>query len=543
MRARPPPDIFGAILSIVPALPAPPDRNLSGRNPVLRFWRGGYSLAISFWLIGLALYGLGIVAILGLARLIYREPYDPHVIALAIFGTWAVTVPILFYQAVGVWRAAVRSRKDRLDSRWRWLCARLAQLSVLAVIVLVAVRFGQVGIPQVEAAWRMAYEGDPDIPAFSLRLVRESTELEITGGFKYGLTHQARALAAASPNLKVVHLSSIGGRIGEALELVKLLKERHLSTYVGTSCLSACTIAFIAGEERFLKTGGKLGFHRESFAGAESSDLMRKLLLDAGIERPFVDRVAAQSAAGMWYPTLGELEAAHVVTDTVTAHRFAATGLGADPKPGAFARDLHNNGIFRAFEDLDPFVFESLVEEYQRRYGAGQSEGDIQDGLMAMIARRIRQHIAGADNQVLIDYANLMADQYAAIGARDPRACFIRLTQGGTSAQAVFFSQELRDRETVLQERALRSPFPRTPAPQDLLQADYAAVFKQLSDRYSAEELALFGHAEKVRPAQYATYCRLATAIFRGIAALPPMRAGDVMSSIFTSMNATPPGK
>ena len=538
MRRRPPPDIFDAILSIVTALPAPPPR-----NPLLRFWRGGYSLAVSFWLVGLGLYGLGIAAILGLARLIYREPYDPQLIALAIFGTWAVTVPILFFQAVGVWRAAVRSRKDRLQSRWRWLCARAAQLSVLAVIVVVAVRFGQVGIPQVDAAWRMAYEGDPDVPAFSLRVVREGTELEITGGFKYGLTRQARAIAAASPNLKLVHLASTGGRIGEALELVKLLKERHLSTYVGASCLSACTIAFIAGENRFLKSGARLGFHRESFAGAESSDLMRKLLLDAGIERPFVDKVAAQSSAGMWYPTTGELEASHVVTALVDNHRFAASGLGADPTPVDFARDLRTLGVYRTFEEIDPEVFQILVEEYQRRYEAGQSEGDIQDGLTAMVARRIREHIATADNGVLLDYANLMADQYAAIGARDPRACFIRLTQGATTAQAVLLTPELRDRESVLQERALRSSFPRTPVPQDLLQADYAAIFKQLSDRYSPEELALFGHADKVRPAQYATYCRLATAIFRGIAALPPMRAGDVMSAIFTSMSATQPKK
>src|SRR5471030_1879675 len=249
--------------------------------------------------------------------------------------------------------------------------------------------------------------------------------------------------------------------------------------------VSACTIAFIAGQERYLKTGGKLGFHRESFAGAESSDLMRKLLLDAGIERPFVDRVAAQPATGMWYPSLGELQAAHVVTETVDSHRFAATGLGANPKPGAFARDLHKNGVFRAFEDIDPFIFESLVEEYQRRYDAGQSEGDIQDGLTAMVARRIRQHIATADNAVLIDYANLMADQYAAVGAKDPRACFIRLTRGATANQEIFFSQELRDREIKLQERALRSSFPRTPVPLDLLQADYAAVFLQLSGRYS----------------------------------------------------------
>jgi hypothetical protein len=538
LRWRPPPDIFRPILSIVPALPAPPIR-----NPILRFWRGRYSLAVSFWLIGLGLYGVGYAAILGLTRLIYREPYDPQVIALAIFGTWAVIVPILFFQAVGVWRAAVRSRRDKLDSHWRWFCARAAQLSVLAVIVLLAVRFGQVGIPQVESAWRMAYEDDPDIAPFSMRIMREGTELEITGGFKYGLTHQARALAMASPDLKVVHLSSGGGRIGEALELVKLIKERGLSTYVGGTCLSACTIAFIAGQERYLKTGGRLGFHRESFAGAESSDLMRKLLLDAGIEEPFVDRVAAQSATGMWYPSPGELEAAHVVTAMVDNHRFAASGLGAAPKPGAFALDLHHNGIFSAFEEIDPFIFESLIEEYMRRYETGQSEGDIHDGLTEMVASRIRRQIAASDNQVLVDYANLLADQYAAIGAKDPRACFIRLTRGATASQEVFFSQELRDREIKLQERALRSSFPRTPVPLELLQDDYAAVFLQLSGRYSQEELAMFGHAEKVKPAQYATYCRLATAIFRGVAALSPMRAGDVMSAIFTNMGAAQPGK
>jgi hypothetical protein len=155
-----------------------------------------------------------------------------------------------------------------------------------------------------------------------------------------------------------------------------------------------------------------------------------------------------------------------------------------------------------------------------------------------MVAPRIRSKIATADDAVLVDYANLMADQYAAVGAKNARTCFLRVTRGATSAEEALMGPELRAREQALQVRALRSSHPRTPVPQDLLQADYAVVFKQLGERYSQEELQLFGHAEKVAPAQYATYCRLATAIFRGIAALPPMRAGDVMSAMFTSMNA-----
>ena len=42
----------------------------------------------------------------------------------------------------------------------------------------------------------------------------------------------------------------------------------------------------------------------------------------------------------------------------------------------------------------------------------------------------------------------------------------------------------------------------------------------ELAGRYTPEELTL--------------YCHLAIAIFRSIAALPPMRAGDAMSAIFT---------
>jgi hypothetical protein len=144
---------------------------------------------------------------------------------------------------------------------------------------------------------------------------------------------------------------------------------------------------------------------------------------------------------------------------------------------------------------------------------------------------------------VLVDYANLMADQYAAVGARNVRTCFLRVTRGATPEEEALMTPELRAREQALQVRALRSFHPRSPAPQDLLQANYAVVFKQLGERYSQDELQMFSHPDKVAPAQYATYCRLATAIFRGIAALPPTRAGDVMSAMFISMNAARPEK
>jgi hypothetical protein len=526
--------------------PAPPP------NFLLRFWRGQYALWISFWLFGIGLYGVGVAAILALTAFVYDGVYEPRTIALSLYAMWAVAAIVALFAFVGIWRAAANGRAAAsldtvsirpLRDQWRAFWSALALLAALGGIVLIGVRFVQVGIPQVDAAWRMAFEDDPDVPGYTMRIMRDGQEMEIAGGFKFGLTRDARAMMDTAPNLKVLHLASIGGRIGEARELAQLIVERGLVTYTATQCLSACTIAFIAGRDRFLKTEGRLGFHRASFAGQDNAVAMRDLLLAAGIERPFVDRVSAQAASGMWYPSRGELEASHVITAMTDGRRFAASGLGAEPTVSAFARDLRNLAVYRSFEQVEPRLFKSLVEEYERRYLAGQSEGEIQDQLSLMVGPRLREHIASADNAVLIDYANLMADQYAAIGAKDVTACFRRITRGATPGDEALFSQELRDREQALQQRAIRASIPRTPAPPELLQANFAVVFKQLRDRYSEADLQIFGRADKVAPNQYATYCRLGTAIFRGIAALPPSRAGDVMSAQFRSAIKAPPAK
>ncbi len=515
-------------------------------TPLLRFWRGGYSLAAA-WLIGVALNVASALLVRGLAFVVGERAFDPYAIAAALFGMWALTAAILVYQSVGVWRAASRHAampgRTPARSRGRQLLALAAQLTVLGSVANFVYLVAHSGARQFEETWRMAFEGDPDIPDYTIRTMRDGTEMEIAGGFKYGLTNEARDAMDAAPKLKLVHLASTGGRIGEATQLAQLIQERGLSTYVATACMSACTIAFIAGRERFLKTGGKLGFHRAAFAGTESSGTMSGLLLAAGIARPFVDRVAAQPAAGMWYPTVAELGAAHVITAAVDSRRFASSGLGADPGALAFARDLRSAGLYRTFEDVEPRLFLRLVERYQKGYDAGQSEGEIQDRLGEVTAPVIRRHIAQADNAVLIDYANLIADQFAAVGAKDARACFLRVTRGATPDQAGLLGPELRDREQALQQRALRSTVPRTAAPPDLLRHDYATVFKQLGDRYSTAELQMFDHPDKVTAAQYPTFCRMTTAMFRGIATLPAMRASDVMSALFRSMDPQPPAK
>jgi hypothetical protein len=46
--------------------------------------------------------------------------------------------------------------------------------------------------------------------------MRNGTEIEISGGFKYGLNDDFLRILNAAPRVEVVHLNSLGGRIGEA---------------------------------------------------------------------------------------------------------------------------------------------------------------------------------------------------------------------------------------------------------------------------------------------------------------------------------------
>ena len=77
-------------------------------------------------------------------------------------------------------------------------------------------------------------------------------------------------LPAAFPGVRVVHLDSPGGRVGEGKKLHALIRAHKLDTYVETSCQSACTLAFTAGRERILLKGATLGFHRGRLVSAKT---------------------------------------------------------------------------------------------------------------------------------------------------------------------------------------------------------------------------------------------------------------------------------
>ena len=257
-----------------PPDPVFPDSNRGG-NFIVRHWRGGYSLPVSYWLVGILVSITSLVVLKALGPVLTANlDYDPTRIFVELALLWIGVVSVTTWQLVGIWRSAshyaARRRRDGRGTLW----AVLAKIAVVFGVMNSTVQFASAGVPQFRETFRMAFLGDPAMPPYFLRVMRDNTEIEITGGFKFGLTEDFEKSLRDFPRIHVVHLNSVGGRIGEAARLYHAIRDKGLITYVDAACLSACTLAYAAGRERWIAPTAQLGFHGPAFPGFQAVSLV-----------------------------------------------------------------------------------------------------------------------------------------------------------------------------------------------------------------------------------------------------------------------------
>ena len=162
---------------------------------------------------------------------------------------------------------------------------------------------------------------------YAITEVAQGLALEITGTFSWALPQQVGIALAQKPNVRAVYLDSPGGHIKAALEVADLIRAHNLDTYVSHLCASACTIAFLAGHQRFVNTTGRLGFH-QAYEPSLSSEQSNNLLLRAYQKYPlpsaFVAHILRTPPEDLWIPDLAELRKARIVTAIAADNAAAA---------------------------------------------------------------------------------------------------------------------------------------------------------------------------------------------------------------------------
>jgi len=294
------------------------DQDRSG-NYLIDHWRGRLPLSQSYWING-GMIGV-LAGVLGPAavRSLTADESSLRVASWMIIAGLVLALAVWVWGAVGIWRSSARHHARGGAPVWA-AAARAMVLSGLVVNVL--------NVPELalflRESGRLAVGSDPLGKPIGVRVAGDRIYLD--GPFALGSAEKVRDALGHAASIRAVYLTSIGGRIGEADQIGTMIKTRKLDTVAQGPCLSACTLAFVAGAQRSLLIHGRLGFHQPRFPGlgpdqlAEMSETQRRDLAEAGIPAWFVERSLMAPPESMWLPTEPELFAAGVV-NSVTRDR------------------------------------------------------------------------------------------------------------------------------------------------------------------------------------------------------------------------------
>jgi hypothetical protein len=148
---------------------------------------------------------------------------------------------------------------------------------------------------------------------------------------------ELRAFLFEHPEIELLELNAEGGFVTAALDMAAVVVDYEIDTVVTGRCESACTLVFLAGANRTLAKGGRLGFHSASWSRdslkdfyeqAQESrgwadefafaswvyeesirDFNKKLeyKVSRGVDVEFIIRAAYVNNDDIWYPSREEL--------------------------------------------------------------------------------------------------------------------------------------------------------------------------------------------------------------------------------------------
>ena len=276
-------------------------------------WLGKQTLFRSFW-----------INFVALRLAIWAFPLSLFVsapIPVTLAGMLAVAdFAVFMWQVVGL----VRSAENHMLSRGGMAPTWGVYVAIAVVVFGIATQW--LGLFQMTLA-------RPESDLFSTRMDRlhaskyelsvsqDGSAMMLSGTVELGVTRALASLLDENAGIRRIELDSAGGNIYEARGLASLLLPLRLHTHVESECSSACTIIYMAGEERTLGEDAKLGFHAYRLdtdidmphidvEAEQEKD--RQYFIARELSEAFLARIFERDNSAIWFPKRSELEAAGI---------------------------------------------------------------------------------------------------------------------------------------------------------------------------------------------------------------------------------------
>ncbi|TDF41709.1 hypothetical protein EYS14_02335 [Alteromonadaceae bacterium M269] len=402
-------------------------------------WNGLFPLGIAYWVNVFAISLAFTFSINFLPDYISSINASPSQRGLVIVALYITMTTVTVWQLVGLYRSASMHVERGGMKVWA--------LTAKALVFLGGMKFSyemlEIGIPFVVESSNLIV-GNTTLPPHSIRLMNDATEIEVQGGLEFGLTEELSGYLNHNSNIKIIHLNSLGGRLAEAVSLASLIKAYDLKTYVKTQCLSACPIAFLAGQERLLGDKAELGFHSASFggvSGSETKELNERLITElkkAGIPKSFIKKITSTSADDIWTPSHEELLKANLVDEIVDPGDYAISGISDWKKPDSVEREMLQHRLYEVIQNFDEEGYSFIKKMINEGITEGTPTNKLTRNIQSYLhSNRLSYYLSKGGDSEVIQYERTQVSQMKYLQGSFPKEC------------ASYMYPELFDRNTL----------------------------------------------------------------------------------------------
>lgn len=269
---------------------------------LLEHWRGKNNLVVTL-----------ILSCIVIRFLFYSIPVQSNVVLAIIISV--MSIALLLWQLVGTSRTIDHYIKAKGDILFSWLSygvlILICGLCILQVFDQLAGNYDKISI----------------LKSHTHRPVLTISSDHSTAYIKGNIDHETNSALLNTltdiPEITLISLNSDGGLIYAARALALKILEKQLNTHVAKRCNSACTLVFLAGKNRTMSKGAKIGFHQYRFekgnplqkATAKSEqEKDQAYFLSRNIEKGFVEQVFRAKPDSLWFPSPAQLSAANILT-------------------------------------------------------------------------------------------------------------------------------------------------------------------------------------------------------------------------------------
>ena len=378
---------------------------------------------------------------------------------------------------------------------------------------------------------------------YRVTLLAGGRDVEFLGEISIDSVAALQQVLVTHPEVRVLQLTSPGGRRSAVNDIWLTLVQRNLTTVVPLFCASACAELFLAGKKRVLPEGAVLGFHQShirfvgaieaeaiSLVTAASNTAMADRMVERGVDRSFAQRAIATPPNSFWYPSAQELRTAGVVTQL--GGGFAVPSTGADL---ALLLDwsIFNSPVESAYHSAFPEDYAALRTAAWKTI---RRESFASEQPAALIAQAIRGSIARA--------LSVASDEAAASFVRGLTAGIAFVTRSSPEDCFAFFDGDLltdATLDTESEERigayytqltaALFAAVGREPRQRPPTRAEYEAAFERLAARvrskgvFDERDAPVMADPER----DPARYCGLAVRLMDAVLQEPPPGRGILL--------------